>query len=73
MIDFFEKVSLFELSEEERKRILYFVVVGGGLIGVEFVAELYDFVIEDLVIFYFKVKDLVRIIFLEVVDYILIM
>ena len=30
-------------SEEERKRLLHFVVVGGGPTGVEFGAEFYDF------------------------------
>ena len=35
------------LSEEERKRLLTFVIVGGGPTGVEFGAELYDFIRED--------------------------
>ena len=32
------------LSKEESKRLLHFVIVGGGPTGVEFGAELYDFV-----------------------------
>ena len=31
------------VSNEERKRLLHFVVVGGGPTGVEFSAEFYDF------------------------------
>ena len=33
-----------EIDEEERKRLLHIVIVGGGPTGVEFGAELYDFV-----------------------------
>lgn len=33
-----------QLSEEERARILHFVIVGGGPTGVEFCAELTDFI-----------------------------
>ncbi|KAL0645211.1 hypothetical protein Bca4012_043502 [Brassica carinata] len=73
VIDSFEKASLPELSEEERKRILHFVVVGGGPTGVEFAAELHDFVREDLVTLYPKAKDLVRITLLEAADHILTM
>ena len=32
-----------DVSLEERKRLLHFVVVGGGPTGVEFSAEFYDF------------------------------
>jgi len=37
------------IRDDERKRLLHFVVVGGGPTGVEFAAELYDFIHEDLV------------------------
>lgn len=36
-------------SDEERKRLLSFVISGGGPTGVEFAAELYDMLNEDLV------------------------
>ncbi|KAI3732072.1 hypothetical protein L1987_63269 [Smallanthus sonchifolius] len=49
VIDCFEKACLPTLSDDERKRVLQFVVVGGGPTGVEFAAELHDFVSEDLV------------------------
>lgn len=37
------------VSTEEKKKLLHFVVVGGGPTGVEFCAELYDFLQQDLV------------------------
>ncbi|KAF3958778.1 hypothetical protein CMV_016350 [Castanea mollissima] len=49
VIDAFEGASLPSISEEEKKRILHFVVVGGGPTGVEFAAELHDYVYDDLV------------------------
>ncbi|KAJ8761611.1 hypothetical protein K2173_004387 [Erythroxylum novogranatense] len=71
VIDNFEKASLPNLSDEERKRILHFVVVGGGPTGVEFAAELHDFVNEDLVKLYPTAKDFVKITLLEAADHIL--
>lgn len=71
VIDCFEKASLPNVSEDERKRMLQFVVVGGGPTGVEFAAELHDFVSEDLVKLYPSVKDLVKITLLEATDHIL--
>ncbi|KAI3795791.1 hypothetical protein L1987_38450 [Smallanthus sonchifolius] len=71
VIDCFEKASLPTLSDDERKKILQFVVVGGGPTGVEFAAELHDFVSEDLVKLYPSVKDLVKITLLEATDHIL--
>lgn len=59
------------MSDEERKRILHFVVVGGGPTGVEFAAELHDFVNDDLVKLYPAAKDFVQITLLEAADHIL--
>ena len=39
-------------SDDERKRLLSFVVSGGGPTGVEFAAELYDLLNEDLALHY---------------------
>ncbi|XAR68045.1 NADH:ubiquinone reductase (non-electrogenic), partial [Bertholletia excelsa] len=61
VIDCFEKAALPNLSEEERRRKLHFVIVGGGPTGVEFAAALHDLVQEDLVKLYPSVKDLVKI------------
>lgn len=44
----FEMASLPTTSDEERKRLLSFVICGGGPTGVELAAEIYDLVNEDL-------------------------
>ncbi|KAK4271420.1 hypothetical protein QN277_020120 [Acacia crassicarpa] len=71
VIDCFERASLPIVSDEERKRILHFAIVGGGPTGVEFAASLHDFVNEDLGKLYPRVKDLVKITLLEAGDHIL--
>ncbi|CAA2982800.1 external alternative NAD(P)H-ubiquinone oxidoreductase B1, mitochondrial [Olea europaea subsp. europaea] len=71
VIDCFEKAVLPGLTEEERKTNLHFVVVGGGPTGIEFAAELHDFVHEDLVNIYPSVKDLVNITVIQSGDHIL--
>jgi len=52
IIDNFERASTPGIQESERRRLLHFVVVGGGPTGVEFAAELNDFIREDLVKWY---------------------
>lgn len=69
--DCFEKAVLPGLSEEERKRNLHFVIVGGGPTGVEFAAELHDYIQEDLINLYPTIKDLVRITLIQSGDHIL--
>lgn len=49
-----ETACLPTTSDEERRRLLSFVVCGGGPTGVEFAAELYDMLNEDLNKFYPK-------------------
>ncbi|KAK6932483.1 FAD/NAD(P)-binding domain [Dillenia turbinata] len=71
VIDCFEKSYIPTLNDKEREKILHFVVVGGGPTGVEFAAELHDFVHEDLCKLYPAVKDLVKISLLEAGDHIL--
>ncbi|KHG23704.1 putative NADH-ubiquinone oxidoreductase C3A11.07, mitochondrial [Gossypium arboreum] len=71
VIDCFEKAVLPGLSEEERRINLHFVIVGGGPTGVEFAAELHDFVQEDLINLYPSVKDLVKITVIQSGDHIL--
>lgn len=44
----FERASFIATSDEDRKRLLSFVVVGGGPTGIEFAAELHDLIKEDL-------------------------
>ncbi|VFQ58925.1 unnamed protein product [Cuscuta campestris] len=71
VIDCFERASLPNLTDEERKNILHFVIVGGGPTGVEFAAQLHDFVSEDVVRLYPKVKEFVKITLVEATDHIL--
>ncbi|KAL9272011.1 External alternative NAD(P)H-ubiquinone oxidoreductase B2, mitochondrial-like protein [Drosera capensis] len=71
VIDCFERANLPTLSDEERKKILHFVIVGGGPTGVEFAAELHDHVTEDLGELYPIAKDFVKITLLEATDHIL--
>ncbi|KAE8686857.1 External alternative NAD(P)H-ubiquinone oxidoreductase B1 [Hibiscus syriacus] len=71
VINCFEKAVLPGLTEEERRINLHFVIVGGGPTGVEFAAELHDFVNEDLVNLYPSVKDLVKITVIQSGDHIL--
>ena len=47
-----EMACLPTTADEERRRLLSFVVSGGGPTGVEFAAELYDMLNEDLCKFY---------------------
>ncbi|KAL9061153.1 MAG: hypothetical protein Q9162_000298 [Coniocarpon cinnabarinum] len=49
-----ERACLPTTSDEERKRLLSFVVSGGGPTGVEFAAELFDMLNEDLSRYYPK-------------------
>jgi len=44
----FERASLPQTMQEEREKLLSFVIVGGGPTGVEVAAELHDMVSEDL-------------------------
>jgi NADH:ubiquinone reductase (non-electrogenic) len=48
IITCFESANLPGISVEERQRLLHFIICGGGPTGVEFAAELYDFMMEDL-------------------------
>jgi len=48
VIDCFENASLPGLTEEEKRNYLRFVVCGGGPTGVEFAAELHDFLEDDV-------------------------
>lgn len=43
-----ERACLPTTSDDERRRLLSFVICGGGPTGVEFAAELFDFLNEDL-------------------------
>ena len=55
------------ISEEERKRLLHCVVIGGGPTGVEFSGELSDFIMKDVREQYAHVKDYVKVTLIEVI------
>jgi NADH dehydrogenase FAD-containing subunit len=65
IIDSFEKASLPNVSVNEKKRLLSFVVVGGGPTSCEFTAELHDFVRYDVKRLYKDLLPLVRITIVE--------
>ncbi|KAI0526338.1 pyridine nucleotide-disulfide oxidoreductase-domain-containing protein [Xylaria bambusicola] len=44
----FEKASLPITTDEEKRKLLHFAVVGGGPTGIEFAAELHDLIEDDL-------------------------
>ncbi|CAM0909514.1 unnamed protein product [Alopecurus aequalis] len=71
VIDCFEKASLPNISEEEKRKILHFVIIGGGPTGVEFAAELHDFLVEDLVKLYPAAQDFVKITIIQSGEHIL--
>ena len=52
IIECFERASSHFISEAERKRLLTFVVVGGGPTSIEFTSELSDFINEDVIKYY---------------------
>ena len=54
------------VSEEEKKRLLHCVVVGGGPTGVEFSGELSDFIVRDVRERYNRVKDYIQVTLIEV-------
>jgi NADH dehydrogenase FAD-containing subunit len=71
IIECLEKAATPTISLEERKRLLNFIVVGGGPTGVEFAAELHDFVTEDLIKWFPVVSKEVKITLVEATDNIL--
>lgn len=71
IIDCLESASIPGISQEERLRLVHFVVVGGGPTGVEFAAEMHDFLVEDLRRGFPDLIGLVKITLLEAADQIL--
>jgi NADH:ubiquinone reductase (non-electrogenic) len=71
VIECFENASLPDLSEEAKKKLLRFVVCGGGPTGVEFAAELHDFIEQDVKKRYKNLEGYVEIILVEALDKIL--
>ncbi|GMH07369.1 hypothetical protein Nepgr_009209 [Nepenthes gracilis] len=53
------------MAEEEKRRLLHCVVVGGGPTGVEFSGELSDFIVKDVRRRYAHVKDYIHVTLIE--------
>lgn len=68
VIDCFENASLPGLTVIEKKNFLRFFVCGGGPTGVEFAAELHDFIEEDVRKKYPGFENLIEIILIEAGD-----
>ncbi|KAL8277059.1 hypothetical protein RQP46_010593 [Phenoliferia psychrophenolica] len=72
VMDNLEKAALPSTEEAERKRLLSFVVCGGGPTGVEFAAELYDMVNEDVLDYMPKIlRDQISVHIIQSRDHIL--
>ena len=64
-IEMFEASALPGTSDNEKKRLLSFVVVGGGPTSCEYAAELHDFLAEDLQRLYPELVPFVKITLVE--------
>jgi NADH:ubiquinone reductase (non-electrogenic) len=71
IIECFERAAHPGVSRQDQERLLHFVVVGGGPTGVEFAAELNDFIVQDLRRPYAHLVDGVTITLLEAGPHIL--
>ena len=71
IIDLVETASIPGQEVYERQRLLHFVVVGGGPTGVEFAAEVRDFLREDVEKIYPGIEDDVMVTLVQSQDHIL--
>lgn len=71
IIQCFERANLPGIPADERRRLLHFVICGGGPTGIEFAAELYDFIVEDLATSYHHLVPEARITIVEAMKEIL--
>ncbi len=70
-IECFERAAEPTVSPEKRRQLLHFMVVGGGPTGVEFAAELHDFVLKEVKACYPSLIGDVRITLVDAADHIL--
>ncbi|GAC94532.1 potential mitochondrial NADH dehydrogenase [Pseudozyma hubeiensis SY62] len=71
LIDCVESAAIKGQSDEEIDRLLHMVVVGGGPTGIEYAAELRDFVESDLIRWYPEVANKLRVTLIEALPNIL--
>lgn len=65
LIEVFERASSDYCEPAERQRLLTFVIVGAGPTSVEFAAELYDFLQQDVVRLFPELAKLARVVMVE--------
>ena len=65
IIECFERASSPFISKDEKKRLLTFVVVGGGPTSIEFTSELYDFLHLDVTRWYPELANCYRVVLIE--------
>lgn len=65
IISNFEESLYPNISDQERRRLLHFIIVGGGPTGVEFGAELHDFITEDVSRLFAQEKKDVKVTMIE--------
>ena len=61
IISNFERCLYPGITEEDQQKLLHFVIVGGGPTGIEFGAELYDFITKDVARLYPSEKKFVKV------------
>lgn len=71
VMDCFEMANIPNQSDDEKRKKLHFIIVGGGPTGVEFAAELHDFVDKDISRLYPGIEDFVKISVIEAGQHIL--
>eukprot|EP00741_Cyanophora_paradoxa_P022379 tig00021462_g21605.t1 len=71
IMDEFERAAIPGHSEDEIRKLLHFVVVGGGPTGVEYAAELHDFIRDDASRFFPHLTPYVKITLIESLDHVL--
>eukprot|EP00298_Acanthocystis_sp_HF-20_P007391 c16999_g1_i1.p1 GENE.c16999_g1_i1~~c16999_g1_i1.p1 ORF type:complete len:472 (-),score=194.58 c16999_g1_i1:98-1513(-) len=71
IVELFEHAAVPGISENERRALLSFVVVGGGPTSIEFTGELYDFLKDDVSRWFPDLKDLVTVTIVEASSHIL--
>ncbi|CAO3667049.1 unnamed protein product [Rhizopus stolonifer] len=65
LMDCIETAAFPGQSTEEIERLLHMVVVGGGPTGIEYAAELHDFLVDDLSAWYPELADKIKITLVE--------
>lgn len=68
LLGLMERASAPELSQDERRRLLHFIVVGGGPTGVEFAGELHDFLLQDLAKWFPEIAEFMQVTLIEAGD-----